>query len=135
MPDIQYNRRAGDNPFALEQRARALAISEGPTSLCASTLAIIDTHRRSGRVIEIVGLTNVSDGDDRCPMQGHKIHWREMPSVVADRQGYLDGHSGLIQRNRHLNQNQVNRLGWLALGCGIVLGLAMGFGLGPLLGS
>lgn len=131
MPDIQYNRRVGDSPFALEQRARALAISEGPTSLCASTLAIIDTHRRNGRVIEIVGV----ELQRVLPGAWHIVYWRELPSVVADRQGYLDGHSGLVKSNRHLSPNHINRLGWLALGCGIVLGLAMGFGLGPLLGS
>lgn len=131
MPDIQYNRRAGDNPFALEQRARALAISEGPTSLCASTLAIIDTHRRNGRVIEIVGV----ELQRVLPGAWHIVYWQEMPSVVADRQGYLDGHSGLVKSNRHINPKHINRLGWLALGCGIVLGLAMGFGLGPLLST
>jgi hypothetical protein len=131
----EFARRSNDDKHSLESRAREIAKQEGPTSLVASTLAIIDAYRRQGRVIEIVGLTSVSDGDDRCPMQGHKIHWREMPSVVADRQGYLDGHSGLVKSNRRLNPNHINRLGWLALGCGIVLGLAMGFGLGPLLGS
>jgi len=131
MPNIQYNRRAGDNPHALEQRARALAISEGPTSLCASTLAIIDTHRRSGRVIEIVGV----ELQRVLPGVWHIVHWRELPSVVADRQGYLDGHSGLVKPKHTLDPTHVNRLGWLALGCGIVLGLAMGFGLGPMLGS
>ncbi len=130
MPNIQYNRRAGDNPHALEQRARALAISEGPTSLCASTLAIIDTHRRSGRVIEIVGV----ELQRVLPGVWHIVHWRELPSVVADRQGYLDGHSGLVKNKHALDPKHVNRLGWLALGCGIVLGLAMGFGLGPILG-
>lgn len=130
MPNIQYNRRAGDNPHALEQRARALAISEGPTSLCASTLAIIDTHRRSGRVIEIVGV----ELQRVLPGVWHIVHWRELPSVVADRQGYLDGHSGLVKPKHTLDPKHVNRLGWLALGCGIVLGLAMGFGLGPILG-
>ena len=134
MPNIQYNRRAGDNPHALEQRARALAISEGPTSLCASTLAIIDAHRRNGRVIEIVGVTDASDGTDRHSMGGRTLYWQERPSVVADCQGYLDGHSGLVKPKHTLDHKHVNRLGWLALGCGIVLGLAMGFGLGPILG-
>lgn len=131
MPNIQYNRRAGDNPHALEQRAREIAKQEGSTSLVASTLAIIDAHRRSGRVIEIVGV----ELQRVLPGAWHIVYWQERPSIIADRQGYLDGHSGLIQRNRHLNQNHVNRLGWLALVCGIVLGLAMGFGLGPIIGS
>lgn len=134
MPDIQYNRRAGDNPHALEQRAREIAKQEGSTSLCASTLAIIDAYRRRGREIEIVGVTNASDGDDRCPMHCHKIYWQEFPSVAAERQGYLDGHTGLVKPKHTLDPKHVNRLGWLALGCGIVLGLAMGFALGPILG-
>ena len=130
MPNIQYNRRAGDNPHVLEQRARALAISEGPTSLVASTLAIIDTHRRSGRVIEIVGV----ELQRVLPGVFHIVYWRELQSVIADRQGYLDGHSGIVKPKHTLDPKHVNRLGWLALGCGIVLGLAMGFGLGPILG-
>lgn len=134
MPNIQYNRRAGDNPHALEQRAREIAKQEGSTSLVASTLAIIDAHRRSGRVIEIVGVTDASDGTDRHSMGGRTLHWRELQSVIADRQGYLDGHSGLVKPKHTLDPTHVNRLGWLALGCGIVLGLAMGFGLGPILG-
>ena len=130
MPNIQYNRRAGDNPHALEQRARALAISEGPTSLCASTLAIIDAHRRNGRVIEIVGV----ELQRVLPGVFHIVYWQELQSVIADRQGYLVGHSGLVKPKHTLDPKHVNRLGWLALGCGIVLGLAMGFGLGPILG-
>lgn len=130
MPNIQYNRRAGDNPHALEQRAREIAKQEGSTSLVASTLAIIDTHRRSGRVIEIVGV----ELQRVLPGVWHIVHWRELPSVVADRQGYLDGHSGLVKPKHTLDPKHVNRLGWLALGCGIVLGLVVGFGLGPILG-
>ena len=131
MPDIQYNRRAGDNPHALEQRAREIAKQEGSTSLVASTLAIIDAYRRSGRVIEIVGV----ELQRVLPGVFHIVYWRELQSVVADRQGYLDGHSGLVKPKHTLDPKHVNRLGWLALGCGIVLGLAMGFALGPMLGS
>ena len=130
MPDIQYNRRAGDNPHALEQRAREIAKQEGSTSLVASTLAIIDAHRRSGRVIEIVGV----ELQRVLPGVFHTLHWQERPSVIADRQGYLDGHSGLVKPKHTLEPKHVSRLGWLALGCGIVLGLAMGFGLCPILG-
>lgn len=130
MPNIQYNRRAGDNPHALEQRAREIAKQEGSTSLVASTLAIIDAHRRSGRVIEIVGV----ELQRVLPGVFHIVYWRELQSVVADRQGYLDGHSGLVKPKHTLDHKHVNRLGWFALGCGIVLGLAMGFGLGPIIG-
>lgn len=130
MPNIQYNRRAGDNPHALEQRAREIAKQEGSTSLVASTLAIIDNHRRSGRVIEIVGV----ELQRVLPGVWHIVHWRELQSILADRLGYLDGHSGLVKPKHTLDPKHVNRLGWLALGCGIVLGLAMGFGLGPILG-
>ena len=130
MPDIQYNRRASDNPHALEVRARDIAKQEGSTSLVASTLAIIDAYRRSGRVIEIVGV----ELQRVLPGVWHIVHWQELQSVVADRQGYLDGHSGLVKPKHTLDPQHVNRLGWLALGCGIVLGLAMGFGLGPILG-
>lgn len=131
MPNTQYNRRAGDNPHALEQLAREIAKQEGSTSLVASTLAIIDAHRRSGRVIEIVGV----ELQRVLPGVFHIVYWRELQSVVADRHGYLDGHSGLVKPKHTLDPKHVNRLGWLALVCGIVLGLAMGFGLGPIIGS
>ena len=130
MPDIQYNSRAGDNPHALEVRAREIAKQEGSTSLVASTLAIIDVHRRSGRAIEIVGV----ELQRVLPGVFHIAYWRELQSIIADRQGYLDGHSGLVKPKHTLDPKHVNRLGWLALGCGIVLGLVMGFGLGPILG-
>ena len=130
MPDIQYNRRAGDNPHVLEQRAREIAKQEGSTSLVASTLAIIDAYRRSGRVIEIVGV----ELQRVLPGVWHIVHWQERSSIIADRQGYLDGHSGLVKPKHTPDPKHVNRLGWLALGCGIVLGLAMGFGLGPIIG-
>ena len=128
----EFARRSNDDKRSLEARAREIAKQEGPTSLVASTMAIIDAHRRDGRVIEIVGIVRT---DDYASHFHHKIHWQEFPSVTAERNGYLDGYSGLIQRKHYVNPNHINQMGWLAFGTGIVLGLAMGAAFGPWLGS
>lgn len=131
-PTPEFARRTSDDKHSLEARAREIAKQEGPTSLVASTLAIIDMHRRQGRVIEIAGIVRT---DEHASHFHHKLHWQELPSVAAERHGYLDGYSGLIQRNDYPNPDHINRLGWIAFISGIVLGMAMGAAFGPYLGT
>lgn len=128
MSNTRHARRMSDNTRQLETEARALAKLEGPTSLAASTLAIIDAHRRRGRSIEIVGIGRAGEAHPYSV-----IHWREIPSFEAERNGYLDEH-GCIEKGQVLDRKTANAFGWIALITGMILGLSMGVALGPYLG-
>jgi hypothetical protein len=115
-------RRRNDDPTKIESEARMIAKVEGAFSQVSVELATIDMHRRKGRKIDIIELGK-RFGDEH-----HYIKWIERDSTVAQEKGFLD-------TNGHLTIPRVdaNRLGWLAFGSGIFLGISIGISIYPLL--